>query len=317
MNSEIKKAANLLSHGNVVAIPTETVYGLAANAFDEKAVAKIFEIKGRPIYNPLIVHIKAIEYLDIIAENIPHKAYQLAKKFWPGPLTLVLPKKNNIPSIVTANKNTVGIRIPSHPIALELLNEIDFPIAAPSANPFGYISPTTSFHVQKQLGAKIPYILDGGMCEKGIESTIIGFEDGEPILYRLGSLSLESIENYIGKVKIKFDTDSLPEAPGMLKKHYSPNTKFRITENIYSCLIEEKDKNIGFLIFSNLEIEVHEKCILLSKNQNLKEAAQNLYAAMQELDNMGFDLIIAEKFPNIGIGKALNDKLLRAQEDFF
>ncbi len=317
MKSEIKKAANLLSQGNVVAIPTETVYGLAANAFDEKAVAKIFEIKGRPMYNPLIDHIKAIEYLDIIAENIPYKAYQLAKKFWPGPLTLVLPKKNNIPSIVTANKNTVGIRIPSHPIALELLYEIDFPIAAPSANPFGYISPTTSFHVQKQLGAKIPYILDGGMCEKGIESTIIGFEDGEPILYRLGSLSLESIENYIGKVKIKFDTDSLPEAPGMLKKHYSPKTKFRITENIYSCLIEEKDKNTGFLIFSKLEIEVQEKCILLSKNQNLEEAAQNLYAAMQELDNMGFDLIIAEKFPNIGIGKALNDKLLRAQEDFF
>jgi len=227
MNSEIKKAASLLSQGNVVAIPTETVYGLAANAFDEKAVAKIFEIKGRPNYNPLIVHIKSIEDLNMIAQKIPQKAYQLAQKFWPGPLTLILPKKNNIPSIVTANKNTVGIRIPSHPIALELLNEIDFPIAAPSANPFGYISPTTSFHVQKQLGTKIPFILDGGMCEKGIESTIIGFEDGEPILYRLGSLSIEAIENNIGTVKIKFDTDSSPEAPGMLKKHYSPNTKFR------------------------------------------------------------------------------------------
>jgi L-threonylcarbamoyladenylate synthase len=167
MTEQIKKASKLLKAGNVVAIPTETVYGLAANVFDEKAVKKIFEIKGRPLFNPLIVHIKSIEELQNVATNIPPKAWILANYFWPGALTLVLPKKKTIPYFVTARKETVGVRVPSHPVALALLEEVDFPLAAPSANPFGYISPTTPRHVYEQLQGAIPFIVDGGNCSIG------------------------------------------------------------------------------------------------------------------------------------------------------
>ena len=235
MTNEIIKVSSLLQQGQVVAIPTETVYGLAANAFDDKAVAQIFEIKKRPLFNPLIVHIKSIDYLNNIAVNIPPIAYQLAQQFWPGALTLVLEKKSNIPDIVTSGKNTVGIRVPSHPIALALLEGLDFPLAAPSANPFGYISPTTSEHVRKQLGDKIPYILEGGSCEKGIESTIVGFENNKPILYRVGAISKEEIEKCIGILETKNTASASPQAPGMINKHYSPKTKFIVSENIFIC----------------------------------------------------------------------------------
>ena len=318
MNKEILKATALLNDGKVVAIPTETVYGLAANAFDEKAIEQIFQIKQRPLFNPLIVHIKSIDYLDTIAQQIPPIAQQLANEFWPGALTLILPKKSIIPSIVTAGKDTVGIRMPSHPIALELLNQLDFPLAAPSANPFGYISPTTSEHVKKQLGNKIPMILEGGACAKGIESTIIGFEDNEPILYRVGAISKEAIESFIGKIKVKSKASATPEAPGMLSKHYSPKTKLIVSENIPEYIKNNNVENTGFLLFSNTpdSIPIH-NCILVTKNKNLDEAAHNLYASLHELDERKFDLIIAEKFPEYGIGSSLNDRLYRAQETHF
>lgn len=317
MIDEINIAAQLLIEGKVVAIPTETVYGLAANAYDENAVKQIFEIKQRPFYNPLIVHIKSIDYLEQIAKDIPAKALELAKHFWPGALTLVLPKKDVIPNIVTADKETVAIRVPSHPITLQLLNHLDFPLAAPSANPFGYISPTKASHVQNQLGSKIPYILDGGSCEKGIESTIIGFENNEPVLYRVGAISKEEIEKYIGKIEIKNNATSKPEAPGMLKNHYSPKTKLIVSNTITASINEHKNNNVGFLLFSNSTIQLKEKFIQLSENNNLEEAAQNLYAAMHELDAMGFDFIIAESFPNTGLGVSINDRLYRAQKTDF
>lgn len=318
MKKEIKEASNLLQQGYVVAIPTETVYGLAANAFDEKAVAQIFEIKKRPLLNPLIVHIKSIDYLDTIAKNIPAVALNLANHFWPGALTLVLEKKSNIPDIVTGGKNTVGIRIPSHPIALSLLDELDFPLAAPSANPFGYISPTTSEHVQKQLGNKISYILEGGSCEKGIESTIIGFENNKPILYRVGAISIEEIEKVTGKIKTKNTASASPEAPGMLSKHYSPKTKFIVSENISDNIEKNLNKNIGFLLFKNMTQDLTtDKYIQLSLIEDINEAAQNLYAAMHQLDAMNFDAIYAEKVPEKGIGISINDRLFRAQEENF
>jgi len=317
MKDNILKAAILLEQGNVVAIPTETVYGLAANAFDENAVKQIFEIKQRPLFNPLIVHIKSIEDLLNVATNIPPKAWLLAKYFWPGALTLVLPKKETIPSIVTAGKETVGVRVPSHPVALSLLEEIDFPLAAPSANPFGYISPTSAAHVQKQLGNKIPFILDGGNCDKGIESTIIGFENNEPILYRVGAISKETIEKCIGRIGVKTKAAASPEAPGMLSKHYSPRTPFMVSENILSDIEKYKNQAVGFLVFSNEVNEISEKFIHLTKNENLDEAAQNLYSAMHHLDEAGYTLIIAEKFPETGIGISLNDRLYRAQEAEF
>lgn len=314
MNEEVLKAATLLKQGNVVAIPTETVYGLAANAFDGNAVKQIFEIKQRPLFNPLIVHIKSIDYLENIVSSIPPKAMILAKHFWPGALTLVLPKKEIIPNVVTAGKDTVGIRVPSHPTALELLNQLDFPLAAPSANPFGYISPTTTAHVQNQLGAKIPFILDGGNCQKGIESTIIGFENNEPILYRVGAISKEEIENCIGKINSKTKAASSPEAPGMLSKHYSPRTPLMVSDDIISDLEKYKNQAVGFIVFSDLNLNASEKYIQVSTTNNLEEAAQNLYAAMHQLDAAGFELIIAEKFPETGLGISLNDRLYRAQE---
>lgn len=318
MNKEILKATALLNEGKVVAIPTETVYGLAANAFDEKAIEQIFEIKQRPLFNPLIVHIKSIDYLDVIAQQVPPIALKLAHEFWPGPLTLVLPKKDIIPSIVTAGKDTVGIRMPSHPMALELLNHLDFPLAAPSANPFGYISPTTSRHVKKQLGNKIPLILEGGACEKGIESTIIGFENNEPLLYRVGAISKETIESFIGKINVKSKATATPEAPGMLSKHYSPKTKLIVSDSISEYIKNNNVENTGFLLFSNApkSLPIHNS-ILVTKNKNLDEAAHNLYAALHELDERKFDLIIAQKFPEHGIGNSLNDKLYRAQETHF
>ncbi len=318
MTNEIIKAANLLELGNVVAIPTETVYGLAANAFNENAVKQVFAIKQRPLFNPLIVHIKSIDYLDTIAINIPPIAYELANRFWPGALTLVLEKKSNISDVVTSGKSTVGVRVPSHPIALALLESLDFPLAAPSANPFGYISPTTSEHVKKQLGEKIPYILEGGPCEKGVESTIIGFVNEKPVLYRVGAISKEEIESFIGTLDVKNTASANPEAPGMINKHYSPKTKFIVSDNISKTIQDTINSNVGFLLFkNNNEFLATNKYIELSTFENLEEAAKNLYAAMHQLDAMNFEIIFAEKFPEIGLGITINDRLYRAQEEHF
>jgi len=316
MTEQIKKASKLLKAGNVVAIPTETVYGLAANVFDEKSIKKIFEIKGRPLFNPLIVHIKSIEELQNVATNIPPKAWILANYFWPGALTLVLPKKKTIPYIVTAGKETVGVRVPSHPVALALLEEVDFPLAAPSANPFGTISPTEAKHVNDYFKDIIPMVLDGGICKNGIESTIIGFENDEPVLYRLGSITLEEIEKIVGKITIKNKKETAPDAPGMLSKHYAPKTKTHLVSDIYAFLKKHPNKKIGLLLF-NQRIEknefIHQE--ILSENGNYKQAAVNLYAAMHRLDKLGLDLIVAERFPDIDLGKSINDRLERATKN--
>lgn len=307
-----------LEKGEVVAIPTETVYGLAANALDPNAVEKIFRIKQRPATNPLIVHIKSIDYLETITKDVPAIAYKLAQHFWPGPLTLVLSKRECIPQIVTAGKDTVGVRIPSHPTALALLNELDFPLAAPSANPFGYISPTTAEHVKNQLGTKITYILDGGASQKGIESTIIGFENNQPVLYRLGAISREDIEAVVGKLEIKNKDSASSIAPGMSTKHYSPKTSFVLSENINKSIEENRDKNVGFICFSKPQVSIENLRIsFLSQNQNLQEATKNLYATMHEMDAENFDFIVAEKFPDYGIGTSVNDRLIRATEKDF
>lgn len=317
MKKELKIAKELLEKGEVVAVPTETVYGLAANALDEVAVQKIFQIKGRPLFNPLIVHIKSIESLQTVAQNVPEVALKLAQLFWPGPLTLVLEKKSCIPDVVTASKNTVGVRVPSHPLIMELLNELDFPLAAPSANPFGYISPTKAVHVQEQLGNKIPYILDGGNCENGIESTIIGFENNQPILYRVGAISKETIENAIGIIGERTTSKATPEAPGMLSKHYSPKTKFVVTSDVNYELEKNEGKKIGLLLFDFELNKKNNSVIFLSKNKNFNEAAHNLYDAMHQLDAMHLDVIIAQQLPAIDLGNSINDRLFRAQETNF
>lgn len=313
ITKDILKAKEVLIENELVAIPTETVYGLAGNAFNESAIQKIFKLKKRPANNPLIVHLKSAHVLSEIAINIPPMAQKLADRFWPGPLTLVLKKQSKIPDIVTSGKDTVAVRVPDHPLTLQLLSILDFPLAAPSANPFGCISPTSSKHVQDYFKNQLQVILDGGICEKGIESTIIGFENNKPVLYRYGSLSLEEIESVIGTVKIHNNQNTNPKAPGMLSKHYSPKTPTYLTDNVVDLIELFKDKKIGLIVFKN-EI-IHPKIShqeILSLEGNYPEAASNLYGSMHRLDRLDLDIIIAEKLPNEDLGKSINDRLERA-----
>lgn len=309
----IDEACEVLKNEELIGLPTETVYGLAGNAYSEIALKKIFTLKNRPFYNPLILHIKSVNYLNKVAKNIPETAIKLAKEFWPGPLTLVLEKQNHISDLVTASKDTVAVRVPNHPVALELLNKLDFPIAAPSANPFGSISPTNASHVNDYFGNDLKIILDGGMCSEGIESTIIGFENNEPVLYRNGSISVDEIIKITGKITFLNNNDSNPKAPGMLSRHYAPNIDTYLTSDINSLIHLFPNKKIGLLRFKNEFNEMNNyKVEVLSKEGNLKEAARNLYAALHRLDRSNLDLIIAERLPDLGLGKSINDRLERA-----
>lgn len=313
ISKDIAKALDVLKQGKLVAIPTETVYGLAGNAFNEKAIASIFALKQRPTSNPLIVHIKSIKDLEKVAENIPYKAYILAEHFWPGPLTLLLPKRPVISSLITAGKSTVAVRVPDHPMTIELLHKLDFPLVAPSANPYGSISPTTPKHVARYFDSELEVILDGGACRIGIESTIIGFENEEVIVYRLGTLPIDEIEKLIGKVSIKNSSTTVPEAPGMDKRHYAPNKQSYLTDNVSAFITANNLKNVGVINYSS---EIHSsniaQQIILSRKADLKEASRNLYNAMHELDLSTVDCIVFETFPNEGLGLTMNDKLQRA-----
>lgn len=313
ITTDVDMAREALMKDEIISIPTETVYGLAGNAFSETAVRKIFALKERPLFNPLIVHIGSVDYLSRVARDIPDTAVQLAKAFWPGPLTLVLKKQAAVPDLVTAGKDTVAVRIPNHPLTLKLLDQLNFPLAAPSANPFSSISPTSAAHVEAYFGEKLQVILDGGPCQRGIESTIIGFENGEPIIYRLGSLSLDDIEAVIGQVDIMNKDDDAPEAPGMLSRHYAPATRTLLTDDPGKLAMSFGDKKVGFLLFrQKLDAYPKEHQEVLSGSGDLVEAARNLYAAMHRLDKLGLDLIIAEWAPDTGLGKTINDKLERA-----
>lgn len=316
ISTDINKAKKILENNELVAIPTETVYGLAGNIYNESAIKKIFETKKRPFFNPLIVHIHNKNQLQEIAIEIPEKAQQLANTFWPGSLTLVLKKKSNIPDIITAGKDTVAVRIPNHKLTLDLLKSLQFPLAAPSANPFGSISPTTAKHVADYFPNDIQMVLDGGNCQNGIESTIIGFENEQPILYRLGSLSVEEIEAIVGYIKIKNNNEKSPNAPGMLSKHYAPKTKTILVDNVESELLLHQNKKIGVLTFQNtITNQTIESIEILSKKGDMKEAMSNLYAAMHRLDKLNLDLIITGKFPENDLGKSINDRLHRATKN--
>ncbi|WP_445453833.1 L-threonylcarbamoyladenylate synthase [Flavobacterium sp. 25HG05S-40] len=313
ISKDIYQAAEWLNNDAIVALPTETVYGLAGNIYSEKAIRKIFEVKKRPHNNPLIVHVGSKEAVKEIASNVPNIAWQLMDKFWPGPLTLVLPKQSTIPDSITAGKNTVAVRMPNHPDILQLLAILPFPLAAPSANPFGSISPTSAKHVANYFDDKIPLILDGGNCKNGIESTIIGFENDQAVLYRLGAISIEHIEKEIGPINIKNFEENTPSAPGMMLSHYAPKTFSVIATDLSDAIAFYKPKKIGLLLFNtkinNKEV-FHQE--ILSVKGNLTEAGANLYAALHRLDALDLDVIIAEKFPDNELGKAINDRLKRA-----
>jgi len=308
--TNIRKAASIIKDGGIVAFPTETVYGLGANGFDSIAVAKIFEAKNRPSFNPLILHICSVNQLNEIAYAEDPAIKKLVNKFWPGPLTLVLKKKEKVPAIVTAGSSTVAVRMPMNKIALQLIEFSGVPIAAPSANKFSAISPTTAKHVAKQLGKKVDLILDGGPTKIGIESTIVKFEDNEWQLLRYGGLPTEEIEQYTGKLIIKGKIGK-PEAPGQLPFHYAPAKPVKFIDE--TSPEELLNKKIACLFFSrknkNLRCNYSK---VLSPNNNLAEAAANLFSFLYELEALEVDLILVEKPPLNGLGLAIMDRLQKA-----
>lgn len=308
IGKDIFKASGLLKQGDLVAIPTETVYGLATNALDTAAVVKIFEAKDRPFFDPLIIHVASVNDFERYCKNIPEIAYQLASKFCPGPLTMLLDKKEIVPDLVTSGLPQVAIRIPNHELTLALLKEVGLPLAAPSANPFGYISPTTAAHVEQQLGEKIQYILDGGDCEIGVESTIVGFEEDTIVVYRLGGLAIEKLESFGKKVELRINHSSNPQAPGQLKSHYAPR-KPMFVGDIEELITHNSGKKMSVLSFYTT-YRVFTK--QLSPKKDLHEAAHNLFAYLRELDSSDTEIILAEKFPDTFLGRAINDRLERA-----
>lgn len=310
IGNDIAKAKLLLERGELVAIPTETVYGLAANAFNSDAVLKIYEVKDRPKFNPLIIHSNSLERFEEWGIIIPEKLKRLADKFSPGPLTYVVQKSNTIPDVISAGQESVAIRIPNHKMALKLLSEIDFPLAAPSANPSEYVSPTTAFHVQAQLNDKIPYILDGGACSIGVESSIIDMRGDKVRLLRLGGISKEEIEEVLGEeIEDLLVSDNII-APGMMKRHYATSHPIIFEEQIDISKITEQTYALRFSEFADYLPK--ERQFLLSEKADLNEAAANLFSTMRKMDALEMDFIIAEHFPNIKIGRAINDRLERA-----
>jgi L-threonylcarbamoyladenylate synthase len=307
--SDIEKAKSLLVAGDLVAVPTETVYGLAGNALDPSAIAKIFEVKGRPRFDPLIVHVPNLKVARLYAEEIPVQAERLAAQYWPGPLTLLLKKRSVIDDLVTSGLDTVGLRCPDHPLTQKLLDSLPFPLAAPSANPFGYVSPTRPEHVEEQLGKKISYILDGGPSTVGVESTIVGFEDNTPVIFRLGGITQEQIESVIGSVSVNTTSTSNPKSAGQLQSHYAPGKKV-IIGDIRELIKKYNSENFGVLSFHQDYSQRFQ--YILSPSGNITEAAQNLFSALRTLDKMAIEIILAEFVPDIGLGRAINDRLRRA-----
>lgn len=305
-------AARWLGEGACIGMPTETVYGLAANALDAAAVTRIFAAKNRPYFDPLIVHVPDLATVDQLVQAFPAALADLAQRYWPGPLTLLLPKREVVPDLVTAGLPRVGIRMPAHPVAQALLKATHFPLAAPSANPFGYISPTTSAHVYAQLQGKIPYILEGGPCTVGVESTIVGWEDGQAALYRYGGISVEAIEAVVGPLRLCLNESSNPAAPGMLTTHYAPRKPLYLGE-IGALGAQFMTQKVGILAFGTLpELPSPYAVYSLSETGNLAEAAQRLFTGLRTLDGAEVDVILAQPVPNVGLGRAINDRLRRA-----
>jgi L-threonylcarbamoyladenylate synthase len=313
VGQDIGFAAELLRAGNLVAIPTETVYGLAANGLDEEAVLRIYEAKQRPRFNPLILHLADAGQLERYASELPGLCRRLAEAFSPGPITFLLPKKPIVPDLVTAGSDQVALRIPAHPMALELLSRVDLPLAAPSANPFGYVSPVTAQHVLDGLGGRIPYILDGGPCPVGLESTIVGFPDGDLVIHRLGGLSQEEIEMVAGRPARLSLGHSRPEAPGQLTSHYAPHAPLWLG-NIDVLRQVHQGKRMAVISFSR-KYQNPEPAwsFVLSPSGSLHEAARNLFSVLRQIDKLEVDIILAEPFPEAGLGRAINDRLQRAQ----
>ncbi len=309
-DENLERAAAGIKRGDIIAFPTETVYGLGADALNPAAVAKIFEAKRRPFFDPLIVHIADKEQLQQVSSETNSKIIELTERFWPGPLTLVLQKSHIIPYIVTSGLDTVACRMPDHKIAIELIERSGTPLAAPSANPFGYLSPTKAEHVLDRLGDEVDIIIDGGECRVGIESTILMISDRGYALLRPGGIPVEAIEEITGKIMINRNMTDIPSSPGQLPYHYSPETKIRIEDKI-----RFDEEEACFLLYRSPEGDYpKERAEILSENGDLTEAASNLFSSLHRLDKMNCSVIIAEAVPEKGPGIAIMDRLRKASK---
>ncbi|MGM0508204.1 MAG: L-threonylcarbamoyladenylate synthase [Fusobacteriota bacterium] len=308
----LQKAGKYLKEGKLVAFPTETVYGLGGDLFNEKSLAKIFKAKDRPSFDPLITHISDLKMLyklgDIKKGGL---VGDIINKFWPGPLTLVLPKKKIVPNLATSGLDTFAVRMPSNEIALKIIENSNGAVAAPSANPFGYLSPTTAEHVREQLEDRVDMIIDGDQCEMGVESTVLDLTKKNPIVLRPGAISVEKLEEVIGKVEIYNRKTKNPTAPGQLPSHYSPRTPLKIFKGEISK--EDKNKKIGVLSFKGNDLGInYDKIEILSKKGDMIEAASRLFELLHDLDKSNIDIIYAEQIPEVGIGRAIMDRIYKA-----
>jgi L-threonylcarbamoyladenylate synthase len=323
-NNTVRAASEAILRDELVAFPTETVYGLGANAFSDAAVTKIFDVKKRPRTSPLIVHchsfIQATELIDLSKLNEYYKALlnALAAKYWPGSLAIILPSNGRVSSLVSAGHSTIAIRVPSHPVALALINASAVPLAAPSANPHKYVSPTSAAHVREQIGNQIACVLDGGDCNIGVESTILSLVESPPTLMRHGAVTQEELEQIIPNLVVSknyiIDSTQAQVSPGQLAQHYSPRTTTKFYASTELATLPEKE-HIGILSFSS-QSEIndvpHKVSVSVSKNGCATEIAQKLFAGLRELDSCGLKLILLDSVPEKGLGRAIMDRLRRA-----
>lgn len=316
---ELRYAAGLLARGEIVGMPTETVYGLAADAENPRAVEKIFAAKGRPQDNPLIVHIADISQLDEYAHSIPDIAYRLAEKFWPGPLTMVLPKKEIIPDVTSAGLNTVGIRMPCHEAARSLIRYSGKALAAPSANISGSPSPTEAAHVMTDMSGRIPAIVDGGSCPVGVESTVISFEGNAVRILRPGFVSAEELSEWAEVIQDRHITEAAAEgekvlSPGMKYKHYSPKANVTIVDGNEEQFLDYVNHHVGDGVCAMIFGSEAERCMIpyIAYGETSEEQAARLFAVLRQLDNIGAEQVYARMPSLAGVGLAVYNRLLRA-----
>jgi len=308
----IAEAAAVLRRGGLVAFPTETVYGLGADAFDPRAVARVFEVKARPSFDPLIVHLADAGELARVSPTDDPRVGDLAARFWPGPLTLVLPRRPEVPDLVTSGLDTVGVRVPAHPAAHALIAAAGTPVAAPSANPFGYVSPTTAAHVAELLGDSVGLVLDGGPCRVGVESTILSLAAQPPLILRPGGVPREDLEDALGLSLEVAGPAERPLAPGQLLRHYATRTPLRILRRPGGHPARPPGR-IGLLSFGPTTASAGYSVVeVLAPDASPATAAANLFAALRRLDASGLDLILAEPCDEAGLGHAIMDRLRRA-----
>lgn len=315
----IAEAARILDNGGLVAFPTETVYGLGADAFSESSISRVFQAKGRPSDNPLIVHIGETTFVNTVSATVPEIGWTLARTFWPGPLTLVVPRADHISDLVTAGLDTVAVRMPNHPVALSMIRKLGRGIVAPSANLSGYPSPTTARHVQNDLNGRIDLILDGGETRIGVESTVLDITQNPPVVLRTGGLSREAIEAVIGPIDTNPRGDALKRSPGLRYKHYAPRAEVRLVnpgdveslERLVGSLTAQ-GKKIGCILHSIDSIHAGSAGALRRVTSDAEEVSHSLFALLRELDELNMDLIIVEGLEEKGLGVAVMDRLRRA-----